>query len=151
MSATTSTSTLPLPAQDVLTLAEAAGYLRISEEALRKLAAEDAIPARKIGDEWRFWKHALEDWLAQCPPRKERYLPAPPLWYFEYPPVELMLAELERRLLDKLASRQAPAAKTNSKERLLALAGAWKDDPTVDEMLKTIAKQRGRPMTGEDE
>ena len=36
-------------------------------------------------------------------------------------------------------------------QSLLAMAGIWKDDPYVDEMLKEIYKQRGRPMTEEAE
>jgi excisionase family DNA binding protein len=35
---------------------------------------------------------------------------------------------------------------SDSKQRLLALAGVWKDDPTLDELLKGIYKERGRPM-----
>ena len=41
--------------------------------------------------------------------------------------------------------------KPSSKEALRALAGCWKDDPTVEEMLKEIYKQRGRPMTEDGE
>jgi excisionase family DNA binding protein len=40
--------------------------------------------------------------------------------------------------------------KPSTQESLLALSGAWKDDPTVDDMLKEIYRRRGRPMT-EDE
>jgi hypothetical protein len=40
---------------------------------------------------------------------------------------------------------------TSSKEALLAMAGAWKDDPTVPEMLEEIYRQRGRPMTEDGE
>ena len=36
-------------------------------------------------------------------------------------------------------------------EALLAMAGSWKDDPYLDEMLKEIYRQRGRPMTEEAE
>jgi len=35
----------------------------------------------------------------------------------------------------------------SSRESLLALSGAWKDDPDVDEMLKKIYQRRRRPMT----
>jgi excisionase family DNA binding protein len=35
----------------------------------------------------------------------------------------------------------------SSRESLLALTGAWKDDPDVDDMLKEIYQRRGRPMT----
>lgn len=41
--------------------------------------------------------------------------------------------------------------KPSSKEALMSLAGCWKDDPTVEEMLKEIYKQRGRPMTEDEE
>jgi excisionase family DNA binding protein len=35
----------------------------------------------------------------------------------------------------------------STKEAWMALAGAWKDDPYLEEMLKEIHKQRGRPVT----
>jgi excisionase family DNA binding protein len=38
----------------------------------------------------------------------------------------------------------------SSRESLLALAGAWRDDPHVDDMVKEIYRQRGRPMTEDD-
>jgi hypothetical protein len=34
-----------------------------------------------------------------------------------------------------------------SKEAILALAGAWKDDPYLEEELKEIYNRRGRSMT----
>jgi excisionase family DNA binding protein len=37
-----------------------------------------------------------------------------------------------------------------SKEAQLSVIGSWKDDPYVEEELKEIMRQRGRPMT-EDE
>src|SRR5687767_914374 len=48
---------------DVLTLEEAANFLRISVQSAEELAAQGAIPGRRIHDEWRFLKGALEDWL----------------------------------------------------------------------------------------
>jgi hypothetical protein len=35
------------------------------------------------------------------------------------------------------------------RESLLRLAGTWKDDPDVEEMLAEIYRQRGRPMLEE--
>ena len=35
----------------------------------------------------------------------------------------------------------------SSKDELLTMAGAWKEDPYLDEMLSQIYEQRGRPMT----
>jgi excisionase family DNA binding protein len=58
---------------EVLTLSEAAEYLRVSENELADLATRYDIPGRKIGKEWRFLKEALADWLRR-PPAKERLL-----------------------------------------------------------------------------
>jgi excisionase family DNA binding protein len=48
---------------DVLTVEDAARYLRISKDALRRLAAQGKIPGRQIDRQWRFLKAALDDWL----------------------------------------------------------------------------------------
>ena len=47
----------------VLTLAEAAKFLRVKKSTLQKIADQGRIPARKIGEEWRFLRGALENWL----------------------------------------------------------------------------------------
>lgn len=39
----------------------------------------------------------------------------------------------------------------SGKEALLSVAGEWKDDPDLDEMLERIDKARGRPMVEEPE
>ena len=54
---------------DVLTLAEAAAYLRASAEDVLRLIETDDLPARKVGADWRFYKAALQDWLSH-PPKK---------------------------------------------------------------------------------
>jgi excisionase family DNA binding protein len=48
----------------VLTLAEAARFLRVKKAVLQKLVEQGRVPARKIGDEWRFFRGALETWLS---------------------------------------------------------------------------------------
>jgi excisionase family DNA binding protein len=92
------------PAGKVLTLHEAAAYLRLPEADVLRLVDEQALPARRLGNEWRFLKAAVQQWLSTPPPQ-------------------------------------------GSKEAQLAVAGAWKDDPYVEEELKEIYRQRGRPMT----
>ncbi len=52
-------TTLP----DVLTLDELADYLRLPSEAVRNYATRAAIPGRRIGDDWRFSRRAIEEWL----------------------------------------------------------------------------------------
>ncbi len=93
---------------EVLTLTEAAAYLRLSEGDVIRLVQSQGLPGRFTGTEWRFLKPALQAWLSQP-------LPTP------------------------------------SKEAQLAAVGSWKDDPYLDEMLKEIYRQRGRPMTESEE
>src|SRR5438128_10457597 len=75
---------------EVLTLAEAAAYLRVPEADVVRMVGPRALPGRLIGSEWRFSRTALEEWL-RTPPEP------------------------------------------SSRESLLALAGAWKDDPHADD------------------
>src|SRR5205809_3543948 len=86
----------PVPAGEVLTLAEAAAYLRLPEAEVVRLVREQGLPGRPAGAEWRFLKAAIQDWL------------------------------------------KAPPARPSNKEVLMSLAGIWKDDPTIDDMLKEI-------------
>src|SRR5262245_33108233 len=103
------TKTLAAPVREagwpeVLTLAEAAAYLRVPEADVVRMVGPSGLPGRLIGSEWRFSRTAIERWL-QAPPQ------------------------------------------ASTRESLLALTGAWKDDPDVDDMLKEIYRRRGRPMT----
>lgn len=47
----------------VLTLEEAAEYLRLPQEIIERQAARGQIPGRRIEDRWRFLKAALDEWL----------------------------------------------------------------------------------------
>ncbi len=48
----------------VLTLAEAASLLRVSDEAMRQSATLGQAPCQLIGGEWRFIDQALIGWVA---------------------------------------------------------------------------------------
>jgi excisionase family DNA binding protein len=48
---------------DILTLEEAAAYLRLSRETVVEQALKGNIPGRKIENDWRFLKLAIDDWL----------------------------------------------------------------------------------------
>ena len=53
----------PLDTKEVMTLTEAARFLRLSPAKVRAGAEEGEIPARKVKGEWRFAKSVLLDWL----------------------------------------------------------------------------------------
>ena len=49
--------------QEILTLAEAAAYLRVAEQQLLGMVERADLPGRKVGTEWHFLRPALQDWL----------------------------------------------------------------------------------------
>lgn len=92
---------------EVMTLAEAAAYLKFPEADVLRLVDQQGLPARRLANEWRFSRAAIQQWLSTPPPKY-------------------------------------------SKEAQLAVAGAWKDDPNVEEELKEMLKWRGRPTEDEE-
>jgi excisionase family DNA binding protein len=54
----------PTEGGEVLTLSQAGELLQVEETALEKLAEAGEVPGRKVGDEWRFARSALIEWLA---------------------------------------------------------------------------------------
>lgn len=48
---------------EVMTLAETAAYLRILPDQVLQLVLEEDLPGRRIGDDFRFLKTAIQDWL----------------------------------------------------------------------------------------
>ena len=53
---------------EVLTLAEAAAYLRLPEAEVERLVREQRLPARQVGSEWRFLLAAIRHWLSTGKP-----------------------------------------------------------------------------------
>ena len=49
---------------DVLTVDQAAELLQLSSKTLKRLAQAKRIPGRRVGNQWRFSRQALMDWLA---------------------------------------------------------------------------------------
>jgi excisionase family DNA binding protein len=68
----TKPSVPPVSECEVLTLTEAAAYLRVTESAVRQMLNRQAIPGQKVGSEWRFLKIALQDWLRSPPSHGEQ-------------------------------------------------------------------------------
>jgi len=65
---------------DVLTLREAAAFLRLSERALYDLARRRRVPAALLGGKWLFPRGTLERWLAaqaDMPESGQRVTPPP--------------------------------------------------------------------------
>ncbi|MBM3472582.1 MAG: helix-turn-helix domain-containing protein [Armatimonadetes bacterium] len=58
-------------AQEIMTAQEAAQYLRLGIDTLKRWARAGEVPGRRIGRQWRFSKAALDDWLAQGGPEYE--------------------------------------------------------------------------------
>ena len=48
---------------EVLTLEEAATYLKLPTETLLRQAIQGTLPGRNIDNTWRFLKTAINDWL----------------------------------------------------------------------------------------
>ena len=48
---------------EVLTLEEAAEYLRLPRETIERAAAQGHIPGRRIEETWRFLRAAIDEWL----------------------------------------------------------------------------------------
>lgn len=59
-------------AGEVMTLSEAASYLRLPESEVSRLAFEQGLPGRHTGTEWRFFKAAIQQWLSQPLPKPSK-------------------------------------------------------------------------------
>jgi len=83
---------------EVLTLPEAAAFLRITEPDVIRTVEQQNLPGRLVGQEWRFLKSALEDWLRTPPlrPSKEAVLSRIGSWQND-PYLEKELEEIHKR------------------------------------------------------
>src|SRR5947208_12978994 len=57
----------PKPPTDVLTLSEAAAYLRLPEAEVVRMVHEQDLVARQGAPEWRFRKSDIQHWLCTGP------------------------------------------------------------------------------------
>ncbi len=49
----------------IMTVREVAGYLRMHEMTIYRMARQGEIPAYKVGNRWRFNRTRLGDWLRE--------------------------------------------------------------------------------------
>lgn len=87
------------PENEVLTLAEAAAYLKFSDGDVLRLVHEQGLPARRLAAEWRFSRGAIQEWLRTPPPQgsKEAQLAVAGAWKGDPYAEEELKAILERR------------------------------------------------------
>ena len=120
---------------DVLTLAEAAAYLRVPAEELLRLAEHRDVPAQRIGGEWRFLKRALGHWLTFGP----RFFRDYPAGCLDHPLLDELLLAIERRLLERTGPEKPERA---SKEAVRQHVGVLKDEGDLEEVLAALSSIR---------
>ncbi len=83
---------------EVFTLADAAAYLRVTEDEIIRLAQKQGLPGRLLKNEWRFLKSAIEDWLRTppAPGTREAVMSVAGIWKDD-PYIEEELKEIYRR------------------------------------------------------
>ena len=52
-----------LPADDILTLREVAGLLKVADKTLYTMARQGEIPAFKVRGQWRFRRRDIDGWI----------------------------------------------------------------------------------------
>lgn len=62
-----------MDASEILDAREAAAYLKINEQTVRRLARDSEIPAFKVGGSWRFKRSSLDRWAASQESRPARH------------------------------------------------------------------------------
>jgi len=50
---------------EILTIKQVAGYLKVTERTIYRLAAAKKIPAFKVGGMWRFSRSDIDSWIKQ--------------------------------------------------------------------------------------
>ena len=81
---------------EVLTLPEAAAYLRLPEADVLAMIEQQDLPARRFGNEWRFFKAAIQKWLSASANANKEGIWAAAGSLRDDPFLEEMLAEIER-------------------------------------------------------
>ena len=56
----------------IMTLDEVAKYLRIHKSTVYRMTKEGKIPAIKIGNQWRFKKNKIDEWLGKQGDKKDK-------------------------------------------------------------------------------
>ena len=108
------------PASEVLTLTEAAAYLRLPERDVLRSVQSQGLPGRCIAGEWRFLKSAIQHWLALASPTREmRRAEILDLAgkYRDDPDLESIVEDAYRRRGRPITKRGSRSAATGSRTR----------------------------------
>ena len=108
------------PSSEVLTLTEAAAYLRLPEAEVVRSVQSQGLPGRCISGEWRFLKSAVEHWLASATPtcemRRAGILDLAGK-YRDDPDLESIVEDAHRRRGRPIARRGPRSTATGSRTR----------------------------------
>jgi hypothetical protein len=108
------------PSSEVLTLPEAAAYLRLPEAEVVRSVQSQGLPGRCIAGEWRFLKSAIQHRLASVSPtwemRRAEILDLAGK-YRDDPDLESIVAEAYRRRGRPIAKRGSRSTATGSRIR----------------------------------
>jgi len=137
-----------MQAPEVLTLTEAAEYLRVAESELSKLASERGVPGQRIGEEWRFHKPALIGWLAYVA-EPYRQFQGSISWLPESSSFSQILALLEARIEAKQGESEAP--KRGSKKAVMEYFGIFRDDDDLEDQLAKLRSYRDSTDSEDEE
>lgn len=123
--------------EEVLTLAEAASFLRVPETDILRLVEKHAIPAQLIGGEWRFLKKAIAEWLSYGPDYFREFRGWPGM--LDHPMLGEMLyllKDIHKLSVEKLGTKRG------SKQAVLKQFGIFKDEDDLEEVLAEIRERR---------
>ena len=108
------------PSSEVLTLPEAAAYLRLPEAEVVRSVQSQGLPGRCIAGEWRFLKSAIQHWLAAVSPtwemRKAEILDLAGK-YRDDPDLESIVEDAYRRRGRPITERGSRSTATGSRNR----------------------------------
>jgi hypothetical protein len=129
------------PDDEILTLSEAAAFLRVKEVPLAELASCGAVPAQQIGTEWRFLKQALVRWLllGSYYPDLIRFVPYP---FLGDHVSEKWISLLEQRLLSRIEGARPTSPKRGSKQAVQKSLGVFKGDSDAEVVLAALSAMR---------
>jgi excisionase family DNA binding protein len=126
---------------EVLNIDEAAALLRVTPEVVREMAEAQRMPARRIGDAWRFSRVALLDWLsdgqAALTPRAALLSPLPGIPDSTRLPAGDLYALSARGAAPPTATRLAqatPAAKPQAASTPPPTVGERPETPNAEEI-----------------